>query len=156
MPLRMNRNRQGRRAPATAGGTSRLWALGRAIVCIVALLAPPAPVLLNSQQPAGGEQQAPRSVESPAANGKAEASGQTAMSDDQAKKVNVEPANVERKRQVSDYSADLLKLATDLKAEVDKTSKDTLSLGVIRKADEIERLTHQLKDKMKPGTNATN
>jgi hypothetical protein len=43
----------------------------------------------------------------------------------------------------------LLKLATDLKTEVDKTTKDTLSLGVIRKADEIERLAHDVKEKMK-------
>jgi hypothetical protein len=32
---------------------------------------------------------------------------------------------------------------------VDKTSKDTLSLGVIRKAEEIERLAHAVKEKMK-------
>jgi hypothetical protein len=32
---------------------------------------------------------------------------------------------------------------------VDKTSKDTLSLDVIRRADEIERLAHIVKEKMK-------
>jgi len=32
---------------------------------------------------------------------------------------------------------------------VDKTTKDTLSLAVIRKADEIERLAHGVKEKMK-------
>jgi hypothetical protein len=56
---------------------------------------------------------------------------------------------MERRRQIADDSARLLKLATDLKAEVDKTTKDTLSLGVIRKADEIERLAHDVKEKMK-------
>ena len=40
-------------------------------------------------------------------------------------------------------------MATDLKAEVDKTTKDTLSLSVIRKADEIEKLAHSVKEKMK-------
>jgi hypothetical protein len=58
-------------------------------------------------------------------------------------------ANVERKKQISDDSARLLKLATELKSEVDKTTKDTLSLGVIRKADEIEKLAHSVKEKMK-------
>ena len=58
-------------------------------------------------------------------------------------------ANVERKKQISDDSARLLKLATELKTEVDKTTKDTLSLGVIRKADEIEKLAHSVKEKMK-------
>ncbi len=60
-----------------------------------------------------------------------------------------EAANVERKKQIADDSAKLLKLATDLKAEVDKTNKDTLSLNVIRKADEIEKLAHDVKEKMK-------
>jgi hypothetical protein len=36
-----------------------------------------------------------------------------------------------------------------LKAEVDKTNKDMLSLNVIRKADEIEKLAHDVKEKMK-------
>jgi hypothetical protein len=63
--------------------------------------------------------------------------------------------DAERKKQIADDSAKLLKLATDLKAEVDKTSKDTLSVNVIRKADEIEKLAHSVKEKMKPaaGTN---
>jgi uncharacterized membrane protein len=67
----------------------------------------------------------------------------------QAKKQNFEAANAERKKQISLDSAKLLKLATDLKAEVDKTTKDTLSLTVIRKADEIERLARNVKEKMK-------
>jgi ribosomal protein L9 len=60
-----------------------------------------------------------------------------------------EAANAERKRQINDDSAKLFKLATELKAEVDKTDKDTLSIGVIRKADAIEKLAHDLKEKMK-------
>ncbi len=62
---------------------------------------------------------------------------------------NFTAANLERKKQISDDSAKLLKLATDLKSEVDKTTKDTLSLNVIRKADEIEKLAHSVKEKMK-------
>jgi hypothetical protein len=55
----------------------------------------------------------------------------------------------EHKRQISDDSAKLLTLAMALKAEVDKTNKDTLSLNVIRKADEIEKLAHSVRDKMR-------
>jgi hypothetical protein len=62
---------------------------------------------------------------------------------------NYAAANAERKKQISSDSAQLLKLATELKNEVDKTTKDTLSLNVIRKADEIERLAHSVKEKMK-------
>jgi len=58
-------------------------------------------------------------------------------------------ANVERMRQIAEDSAKLLKMAADLKAEVDKTGKDTLSLGVIRKAEQIERLAHDVREKMK-------
>jgi hypothetical protein len=43
----------------------------------------------------------------------------------------------------------LLTLANELKVAVDKSNKDTLSLDVIRKADEIEKLAHSVKEKMK-------
>jgi hypothetical protein len=62
---------------------------------------------------------------------------------------NYDAANAERKKQIADDSARLVKLATDLKAEVDRTNKDTLSLNVIRKAEEIEKLAHTVKEKMK-------
>jgi hypothetical protein len=58
-------------------------------------------------------------------------------------------AEGDRKRQISDESTQLLAMAVALKAEVDKTNKDVLSLNVIRKADQIERLAHNVKEKMK-------
>lgn len=54
-----------------------------------------------------------------------------------------------RKKQISDESTQLLAMAVALKAEVDKTNKDVLSLNVIRKADEIEKLAHTVKEKIK-------
>jgi hypothetical protein len=71
------------------------------------------------------------------------------INDQQQKKQDFEAANAARKKQISADSVKLLKLATDLKADVDKTDKDTLSVGVIRKADEIEKLAHDVKEKMK-------
>jgi hypothetical protein len=62
---------------------------------------------------------------------------------------NFEAANAERKRQIDEDSAKLLKLATDLKTELDKTNNDTLSLTVIHKADDIGKLARDLKEKMK-------
>ena len=53
------------------------------------------------------------------------------------------------KKQITDESAQLLNMALALKAEVDKTTKDTLSLNVIKKADEIEKLAKSVKEKMK-------
>jgi hypothetical protein len=61
-------------------------------------------------------------------------------------------AEIERKKQISDESTRLLAMAIALKAEVDKTTKDTLSLNVIRKADEIEKLAKTVKEKMKQGS----
>lgn len=58
-------------------------------------------------------------------------------------------ARSEREKQIAEDNAKLLRLATDLKAEVDKTSIDTLSLSVIRKADEIEKLAHSVRERMK-------
>jgi hypothetical protein len=43
----------------------------------------------------------------------------------------------------------LLELATQLKDYVDKTDENMLSLDVIRKAEEIEKLSKSVKDKMK-------
>jgi hypothetical protein len=70
--------------------------------------------------------------------------------DGQSPSVKAESLNAERKKQIADDSARLLKLATDLKAEVDKTTKDTLSIGVIRKADAIEKLARAVKEQARP------
>jgi hypothetical protein len=50
-----------------------------------------------------------------------------------------------QKQQIASECADLLKMATDLKAEVDKSTKDTLSVTVVRKASEIEQLAHKVR-----------
>ena len=47
--------------------------------------------------------------------------------------------------EVAKQCADLLKMATDLKAAVDKSSADTLSVTVVRKAGEIEQLAHKVR-----------
>ncbi len=53
-----------------------------------------------------------------------------------------------QKRIVSDTDR-LYALATELKEQVGKSNKDTLSLDVIKKADEIEKLAHSVKEHMK-------
>jgi|GEM_PF-1635964 len=61
-------------------------------------------------------------------------------------------ADSDRKKQISDEGSQLLAMALSLKAEVDKTNKDTLSLNVIRKADAIERLAKTVKEKTRQGS----
>lgn len=46
---------------------------------------------------------------------------------------------------VAKQCSDLLKMATDLKAAVDKSSAGTLSVTVVRKAGEIEQLAHKVR-----------
>ncbi len=53
-----------------------------------------------------------------------------------------------QKRLVADTNK-LLVLATELKQDVDKTNKDVLSVDVIKKADEIEKLARSVKERMK-------
>ncbi len=43
----------------------------------------------------------------------------------------------------------LLKLSVELKSYVDKSDENVLSLDVIKKAEEIEKLAKSVKDKMK-------
>jgi hypothetical protein len=43
----------------------------------------------------------------------------------------------------------LLKLSIELKAYVDKSDENVLSLDVIKKAEEIEKLAKSVRDKMK-------
>lgn len=47
--------------------------------------------------------------------------------------------------EVASQCASLLKMATDLKLEIDKTNKDTLSINVVRKAGAIEELAHKVR-----------
>jgi hypothetical protein len=42
----------------------------------------------------------------------------------------------------------LLELSKELKEYVDKTNENVLSLDVIKKADQIEKLAHSVKQKM--------
>lgn len=59
--------------------------------------------------------------------------------------------NIQRQQQLVADTTKLLQLATELKAEVDKSNKDTLSLGVVKKAEEIEKLAKSVKEKMRDG-----
>jgi hypothetical protein len=57
--------------------------------------------------------------------------------------------NVDRQNQLVADTQKLLQLANELQTDVQKSNKDTLSLDVIRKADEIEKLAKSVRDKMK-------
>jgi len=58
-------------------------------------------------------------------------------------------ANLERQALLKADTDKLLKLAVELKNYVDKSNENVLSLEVLKKAEEIEKLAHSVKDKMK-------
>lgn len=66
------------------------------------------------------------------------------MERDMAKK-----ANEERHAALKTDAEKLLKLSVELKAYVDKSNEHVLSVDVIKKAEEIEKLAHSVKEKMK-------
>jgi hypothetical protein len=139
---------------AAVSDISPMHRQGRILVCF-AILAALASVIGLGQQPR--ESNMPQTL--PGVNSQSnnlpDANQQMLMRQQQAKKQSFEVVNADRKKIIADESALLLKLATDLKTEVDKTSQDTLSLSVIRKAEVIEKLARDVKEKMKQtvGTN---
>ena len=142
--MQRNSNRIAARSEGLFWSPLRRWICGAAGVAIVT-------TLIAVAQP---WQQSPTTGPDapylrPEANRMPDKNDQMKLSTDQAKKAHFEAANAERKKQIADDTAKLLELATELKTEVDKTSKDTLSINVIRKAESIERLAKGVKEKMK-------
>jgi membrane protein involved in colicin uptake len=78
--------------------------------------------------------------------------GESAQEDEQRQRMEkdmAKKANQDRQAQLRRDTEKLLQLATDLKEEVDKSNENVLALEVIKKADEIEKLAHSVREKMK-------
>jgi nitric oxide reductase activation protein len=60
-----------------------------------------------------------------------------------------ERRNAERQKSLVADTDKLLALAQALKVEVDKTDKDTLSIDVVKRAEQIEKLARSVKEKMR-------
>jgi hypothetical protein len=58
-------------------------------------------------------------------------------------------ANEQRQAELKRDTERLLKLSTELKEYVDKSNENVLSLDVLKKAEEIEKLAHSVKIKMR-------
>jgi methionyl-tRNA synthetase len=58
-------------------------------------------------------------------------------------------ANQVRQAQLKRDTDKLLQLSTELKQYVDKTNENVLSFEVVKKAEEIEKLAHSVREKMK-------
>ncbi len=63
----------------------------------------------------------------------------------------IKEMNQERQANLKKDTDKLLQIATELKQKVDKTNENQLSLEVIRKTEEVEKLAKAIRDKMKNG-----
>jgi hypothetical protein len=57
--------------------------------------------------------------------------------------------NEQRQQELKKDTDKLLQLATELKEYVDKTNENIMSMDVVKKAEQIEKLAKSVKDKMK-------
>jgi hypothetical protein len=120
----------------------RVWMVraAAALMCLAAAI-----TLTGATQP--GERTTPHgSANAPLRQG-ADAAPQSSQM--LAAKPGTSAASTVQKRKIAAQSAQLLQMATELKAEVDKTSKDVLSVSVVRKADAIEKLAREVVAKTK-------
>lgn len=117
-------------------------ASGLALLLSIALAA-------GAQNPPAAPASAPPQSQPPAA---ASAPAQTAPASAQtttaAPAAPLTPAQ-QRSVQLAADTAQLQQLAAELKAAMDKSSKDTLSFTVIKKAQEVEKLARKVHDEMR-------
>jgi hypothetical protein len=71
------------------------------------------------------------------------------LKEQQAKRKSYDAANAERKRQLTEDSAQLLKLAGELRNEIANVSTDAEGVTLMRKIEEIERIARNVQQKMK-------
>jgi len=147
--MRTKKGQNDKNRSATTRQTANPFVLPSVCACACLALAVAITVTAQNQVTPGGALRMEKVDDPTPVNQAPDPNTQMQMHDDQQKQLTYSHVNTERRKQIADDSAKLLKLATDLKVEVDKTTKDTLSIDVVRKAEEIEHLAHNVKEKMK-------
>lgn len=120
--------------------------------CVVLLVCSAAPVAIGqttNPQAQVSQPQPKHTLLDPEINRPPDANQIMLMREQQARKNHFDAANMERKRQLDEDSALLLKLAGELKIEIGKTPTEDLSPDLMRKLEDIERLAHNVQQKMK-------
>ena len=128
---------------------SRRSAVGLVVMNALALTAG-APGQTQTQKPTTGNTPSPQAPTLPDITGGREMEDTGAGPMHERMRITAEKAhnNDRRKRMLADTDR-LLALSTELKADIEKATKDELSLEVIRKAGEIEKLAHDVQQRMK-------
>ncbi len=91
----------------------------------------------------------PHPILLPEANNLPDINTQMKMRESLVSKKRFDAANIERKRQIDQDTAILLRLAASLNAEMAKAAGQQLPPIALREIDEIEHLAHNVKEKMK-------
>ena len=129
-------------------GQARLATVGVALLVILL-----SPMNGGTQQSYGTQQISgpprPTSIIQPAANHPPDANDQMLMQEHQVSKQHFEAINTERKRQLDTESTNLLILAKDLNAQIQKLGGKPLPPRMVREAEVIELLAHDVQAKMK-------
>jgi hypothetical protein len=90
----------------------------------------------------------PSSILLPEANHLPDANDKMLMNQAHQKKQNFDVANALREKQINDESVKLLILAKDLKAQMDKLGDNPVPNKLLREAEVIELLAHDVQTKM--------
>jgi hypothetical protein len=136
--------------PGRPVSPGRSW---RSFVCL-GILAWSASLFVHAQATQGPPsaetqpKQSPDAVD-PSANRPLDANQLMRLKDQQAKRKGYDSANMERKRQLTEDSTRLLKLVGELRDEMANVSSDAEGVTLIRKIEEIERIAHNVQQKMK-------
>lgn len=108
------------------------------LISLLTLVTLTAPVVVAQQRTLPSAQTDPSDAPDPGAEARAR------ILSDMAKK-----AAKDRVAALRNDTDKLLRLSTELKTYVDKSDENVLSLDVIKKAEEIEKLAKSVRDKMK-------
>ena len=90
----------------------------------------------------------PQIPEIPTPGAQRERTAEDALSAEQKREL-AKKQNEARQRELKKDTDKLFELATELKQYVDKTNENVLSMDVIKKAEQIEKLAKSVKEKMK-------
>lgn len=138
----MKVRRMGEKRMVRLSRTRALW------VCLLAGLMVVAAAVRPGARASLAQTTQPQPEAPPAAASAPSAANTQAATPDEPAKPEAAAAPVDPKRkQIADDTANLVKLANSLKVEVDKINPDTMSVPVIRQAEEIEKLAHKMRSK---------
>jgi hypothetical protein len=119
---------------------------GYVLTCLVLMVC--APGLRMAGQNAISAPPRPTSILLPEANHLPDANDRMLLNEKQEKRQNFDAVNALREQQISDETVKLLILAKDLRAQMEKIGDKPLPERLVREAEVIELLAHDVQKKM--------